>query len=257
VVIPAFGVILPARACRALARRDRAVGQDLSSQKSRLKVRRTLQGKFWKSFLEWPKTYFWGVGEPGRAPKTQTGSWAYAILPFLEEQNVYQTRTWTTPVAFLICPSRRVPQAEPVVSEDDYGRYGGGGWTWGKTDYAANLAAIPVRPRCLSLDDFTDGASQTILAGEKAFDRTVETPTSWYWDEPFFLGGSKGTARDGAQILHDHPGILYKGNRGSAHSGGAQFLFADGSVHPLSCATSWPIVFALLTPDGGDVAAGY
>jgi prepilin-type N-terminal cleavage/methylation domain-containing protein/prepilin-type processing-associated H-X9-DG protein len=203
------------------------------------------------------QTYYWGAGQPGCAPRNQPGSWAYPLLPFLEQQNADQARQWTTAVPFFICPSRRSAGAEPVVGEDAYGRYGGGGWTWGKIDYAANQDAIPLRPRCRPLDDFTDGTSQTILAGEKAFDPLVETPTSWYWDEPFFLGGSAGTARLGVQIVHDGPGIPYKGNWGSAHSGGAQFLFADGSVHLLFYAIAWPTVNALLTPDQGEVVSGY
>ncbi len=199
----------------------------------------------------------WGVGEPGHAPQDQPGSWAYAILPFVEQQNVYQARRWTVALPLYVCPSRRPAQAEPVVAQDSYCRYNGGGWTWGKTDYAANREAIPDRPVCLRIAQFTDGTSQTILLGEKAFDPVAETPTSWYWDEPFFLGGSQGTARIGVQILEDHPGSPFKFNWGSAHAGGAQFLFADGSVQLLSYATSWATVSALLTPNQGEVVSGY
>ncbi len=200
---------------------------------------------------------WWGVGEPGCTPQNQLGSWAYAILPFVEQHNLYQTCQWTVALPLYVCPSRRQARPEPVVAQDAYGRYNGGGWTWGKIDYAANLDAIHDRPTCLCIAQFTDGTSQTILVGEKAFDPTVETPTSWYWDEPFFLGGSQGTARIGVQILQDHAGIPFKFNWGSAHSSGAQFLFADGSVHLLSYATSWATVSALLTSDQGEVVSGY
>src|SRR5947209_19687339 len=31
-------------------------------------------------------SFTWGVGEPGRRPPDQPGSWAYAILPFVEQK---------------------------------------------------------------------------------------------------------------------------------------------------------------------------
>ena len=34
-------------------------------------------------------TVKWGVGDPMWGPRTQTGSWAYAILPYLEKRDVY------------------------------------------------------------------------------------------------------------------------------------------------------------------------
>jgi prepilin-type N-terminal cleavage/methylation domain-containing protein len=37
-------------------------------------------------------TFKWGVGDPSRTPVDQTGSWAYSILPYLEQQPAYQVR---------------------------------------------------------------------------------------------------------------------------------------------------------------------
>jgi len=202
-------------------------------------------------------TFLWGVGDPLHSPQNQTGSWAFAILPFLEQQNIFQNRDWTTSVSGFACPSRRMAQVELPI-DDSYGNYNGGGWVWGgKTDYACNILTLPLRPTCLSLTEITDGTSQTILIGEKAADPKVMTPHSWYWDEPLFLGGSGGTSRGGFLILQDAIGINYKGNWGSAHSGGAQFLFGDGSVHLLAFGTPWMTVLALSTPDGGDVVPDF
>ena len=80
------------------------------------------------------------------------------------------------------------------------------------------------------------------------------TPRSWYWDEPFFLGGSGGTTRAGVSIIRDAIGISYKSNWGSAHPSVALFLFGDGSVHPISYRTRWCLMLGLLTPDGGEAA---
>jgi len=197
-------------------------------------------------------TYHWGVGDPAKAPPDQPGCWAFAILPYLEQQPMYEDREWTESVGTYVCPSRGRFKPQ-TVQNDAYGNYDGGGWPWGKTDYAANGRVIPKRPSCFSLAQFTDGTSTTILIGEKALDREVHRPTTWYWDEPFFSGGSAGTARAGLRVLPDGVGIDFKGNWGAAHLGGVNFLFADGSVRSLAFGTSWVRMDAMLTPNGGEV----
>ncbi len=198
--------------------------------------------------------FYWGVGEPGLLPQEQPGSWAYAILPFAEQKDAYQQRAWYDGLPLFVCPSRRPPAPQPAIP-DQFGYYNGGGWLWGKIDYAANAYLVPNRPRCLSLADVTDGTSHTILVGEKAMDSTLSVTGTWYWDEPFFLGGSDGTHRDGSALMPDAPGIVLaaRHNWGSPHPGGAQFLFADGSVKPINYTTPSSVVLGLLTPGGGEV----
>lgn len=148
------------------------------------------------------KKFEWGVGDPKFPPERQTGSWLFSILPYLEQQNAYDSRSWETPVEIYICPSRRDAEAYEVASGDAYGNYEGGGWRWGKTDYAGNSLLMPRLPadpegRNERLASITDGLSNTILAGEKAFDPSVHTAKSWYWDEPFFVGGAGGDGPQG------------------------------------------------------------
>lgn len=210
--------------------------------------------------------FYWGVGEPNRRPREQCGSWAFAILPFLEQGNVYDSRTWTQAFQLYVCPSRRQPDALPAT-DDEYGSYQGGGWVWGKIDYAANARVIPNRPRCLTLAAFTDGTSHTVLVGEKAMDPKNYFTGTWYWDEPFFTGGAGGTQRgfgqakigEGMTVVRDSVsmGFAYRYNWGSAHSAGAQFLFADGSVRNVSYSTPAAVVLAILTPDGGEVTLDF
>jgi prepilin-type N-terminal cleavage/methylation domain-containing protein len=200
-----------------------------------------------------PVLHYWGVGEPNRSPRDQTGSWAYSILPFIEQQNMYEKRAWTQPVKLYVCPSRRIAQAQKAVPLDEYGTYTEGGWSWGKTDYAANALVIPNRPTCLRVANLTDGTSHTFLVAEKAMDPQNYQTGTWFWDEPFFTGGAGGTARGGVQLLRDAPGVRFPNNWGSAHTAGAEFLFADGSVRLLPFGTSPNAVKALLTPNGGEV----
>jgi prepilin-type N-terminal cleavage/methylation domain-containing protein/prepilin-type processing-associated H-X9-DG protein len=198
------------------------------------------------------QTYFWGVGDPSRRPTDQPGAWSFSLLPYIEQDSVHRTADWTVAIGLYACTARRLAAAHEVASADQYGRYDGGGWGWGKTDYAANSLCIDNRPICRSMSSISDGLSNTVLMGEKAFDPNVQVPQSWYWDEPFFLGGSKGTARNGVAIIRDGVGVPFKENWGSAHPFGASFLFADGAVRSVGYDTDLSIVLALLTPDGGE-----
>lgn len=197
--------------------------------------------------------FHWGIGVPDLSPNAQTGSWAYSILPFIEQQNMYQQRSWMDPVKLYICSSRR-PDTPQVSHNDLNGAYYGGGWLWGKTDYAANRFVIPNRPICLSFADIPDGTSHTIFLGEKALSPLNYTTGTWYWDEPFFTGGSGGTQRWGEAVVRDsiNMGFAYRYNWGSAHIAGAQFVFVDGSVHLIPFATTSAIMLGLLTPSGGE-----
>jgi prepilin-type N-terminal cleavage/methylation domain-containing protein len=199
-------------------------------------------------------TFYWGVAQPNLSPQQQTGSWAYVLLPFLEQSAAYQQRELSFAYSLYYCPSRRSPQAEVPV-DDSYGVYSGGGWPWGKTDYAANAQAIPNRPLCFSIADLSRGASNTILTGEKSLNPPNYTTGTWYWDEPYFTGGSGGTQRgfglqpgEGYTLLHDsgNMGMSFRYNWGAAHFSGSQFVHADGSVHLLTYDTSPTALLNLL-----------
>jgi prepilin-type N-terminal cleavage/methylation domain-containing protein/prepilin-type processing-associated H-X9-DG protein len=200
------------------------------------------------------KSYQWGAGDPGRGPKDQTGTWGYSILPYVEQDAAYRQRTWTAVFTVYICPARRLAEAK-AVADDANGRYQSGGWTWGgRTDYAVNLVSFANRPVCYPAAKFTDGLSNTIFAGEKSLD-VVAQGASWYWDEPVFLGGSKGTSRGAVGLVRDTPGTsngTFRENWGSAHPGGVQFLYGDGSVRQVAFDADMSVMAALLTPDGGE-----
>ena len=167
-------------------------------------------------------------------------------------------RQWDAAVPVFVCPARRIAGATPVVADDAYGRYQSGGWTWGgRTDYAVNLVAFANRPTCYSAAKFTDGLSNTVFAGEKAYDVAAQGP-SWYWDEPVFLGGSKGTSRGAIGLVRDAPGTsngTFRENWGSAHPAGVQFLYGDGGVHLVGFDADPSLLAALLTPDGGEAVS--
>jgi len=143
--------------------------------------------------------------------------------------------------------------------------YGSAGLNpWSTTDYAGNgyllinrwpAGGVPVAGLRLDRGAVKDGLSNTVLVGEKALDPRSFDTGSWYWNEPVFSGGSGGTDRWGTAIMADGEGTAFPTNWGSSHDAAALFLFGDGSVRQLPFGLNGDVVFALLTPDGGETVS--
>jgi prepilin-type N-terminal cleavage/methylation domain-containing protein/prepilin-type processing-associated H-X9-DG protein len=267
-----------------------------------------------------PSPYMWGFPDPTRGPKNQTGSWGYALLPYLEEMPSFTSGNYQVAVSVYMCPSRSRPNPQILAPGPDsfgwsYNAQTASGFMnpWGKTDYAGNYllmpnltfssAGVPLPFPDLRVfggspsypitpADIKDGASNTVLIGEKALAASAYDATGWYWDEPIFVGGSGGTVRNApnANVLMPNmnsatpfysqpvfpampfyyplgsavPGLvqdndpnmlaqsLYANNFGSPHLGGVNFLFADGSVRTFNYNVD-PVLFkGLLTPVGNN-----
>ena len=198
--------------------------------------------------------WYWGCGDADRGLTDQPGSWAFSIMPYIEQQNAWRDKTVWSAVPTYFCSSRRTPQASTATA-DDRASYNGGHWTWAKIDYAGNARLFPNRPNVRGIASITDGTSNTLMAGEKAVDLRYALTGSWYWDEPYFLGGSDSTARKGTKLVRDARGTFLKirENWGGPHSGGVVFLRADGSAYLAAYTMSEATLLALLTPDGGEV----
>lgn len=197
--------------------------------------------------------YYWGVAEPNAAVAEQPGSWLYSVLPYVEQNSLFRHPEFGQEVGIYRCPSRpRGDPSSPVT--DQYAVYdgGGGGLRFSKSDYAGNDQVIQNRPAKIRWQDLRDGLTYTILAAEKAYDFEVHQPTTWYWDEPFWLGGSKGTARSGTRIVDDGRQIAFRDNWGSAHAGGAVFAFADGRTTFIGVSTDESILSAAMTISGNE-----
>jgi prepilin-type N-terminal cleavage/methylation domain-containing protein/prepilin-type processing-associated H-X9-DG protein len=208
---------------------------------------------------------YWGLADPKASPREQTGSWAYTILPHLEQKTAVSNNDQAAGLKVYMCPTRgrEQPQAVPQIDPFFPGVYydNGGLNPWALTDYGANWYLIinrwpaggcPVAGYPLVLGDLTDGFSTTILAGEKAMDPRSYNSGGWYFNEPVFSGGSAGTARQGTLVLRDEIGNSFPWNWGSPHMGGAQFVFADGSVRTIGFGTDGWLILALMTPAGNE-----
>jgi hypothetical protein len=105
------------------------------------------------------------------------------------------------------------------------------------THYAGNSHVLK-KNEALSLSDFTDGASSTVLAGDVS---------AGY--QPW---GSPENTRDPAAGLGASPTQF-----GSVHVGICQFLMGDGSVRAVSENVSPGVLKAIATPDGKEPAVDF
>jgi hypothetical protein len=205
------------------------------------------------------EAFRWGYGDPRRAGKFQTGSWGYAILPYIGEEKAFLSQDYSRAVPAFYIPARRsaVPQHTPKVL-DIYPKYfqvDAGLGPWGRTDYAANDQVIrggagnAMRP-----DQVRDGLATTALAAEKAMDTRSVKVGYWYWDQPIILGGSGGTGRKGKNLMQDGNNLAaaVADNWGSPDASGVWFLLCDGHTRLLPYSTPPSVIAALISPNGRD-----
>jgi prepilin-type N-terminal cleavage/methylation domain-containing protein len=198
----------------------------------------------------------------GTAPATyekQAWAWGFQILPYIEQTTLWSDpsdqRVAGTSVKLYFCPSRRPPSA-----------LSGGGWAVfsyarGMTDYAGNAGtsaqgndgagihghgydgAVIHRGKTgfVTFKDLVDGASHTMLVGEKHMNTSFVTIKCQPDDNVGYVGGFQDdVVRWGAfppkpdelKLEYTwgtlHPDIW---RFGSSHSSGLQAAFADGAVH--------------------------
>jgi prepilin-type N-terminal cleavage/methylation domain-containing protein len=198
-----------------------------------------------------------GTGDPtaGLAGWQQPGSWAFQILPFLEQQAMFNNGTVTTPVKTLLDPGRSRRGTIPTDTA-----HGGVYTGWAVGDYAIN--SIPFGGgtngnalRQVPLTLITDGTSNTVAYGEKSIDPNNYTSNGGNWDEPIWSAGWGGCERNGTGIYKDVPGVNFAGNWGSPYAGVCPFGLYDGSVRLISYSYPAASFGTYLTSNAGDIPA--
>jgi prepilin-type processing-associated H-X9-DG protein len=216
--------------------------------------------------------------------------WAAFLLPQMEQQNLYNAvrfdqnieapanatvRVW--PVKSYLCPSDSVPQTWTAMKYDAAGNllgpicdvasssYVG---VFGVSEPGVDGEGIFFRNSSIRIADITDGTSQTMIVGERSFRwcqatwvgavtgaAMVPPPNSLAaageWNSAGFVLGHtfEGTGGPGS------PGTEVNGFS-SRHTGGSNFLFADGHVGFVRVTMDHQIYKALSTRAGGEAIAG-
>jgi len=197
-----------------------------------------------------------GIANNGFKPSEQRGSWAFTLLPYLEQDNAYNAMPslgGQTEMKVFTMPARRASGPQPIGTAIQVL-----GTQSVKTDYAINVGLysyaepypawdatnsfssdpgyiVTQKPR---IQDFKNGTSNTIMVGEKsmAIEKYSGDDT---WDAPIFAGGTGGTARGFPAIVRDDREAVMRPSGvnffawGGPYSGGASFVFGDGHVQTI------------------------
>jgi prepilin-type N-terminal cleavage/methylation domain-containing protein/prepilin-type processing-associated H-X9-DG protein len=208
-------------------------------------------------------------GRPN-GPAKQGMGWPFQILPFVEQQAVYDVGLWSDiekiPITYYFCPSRRPPTrqdprylldyaaATPGPSLDNYVSLWGGdhgadvrweirsdqpniyygvivriNWWWMDQEFKGGSSPV-------TFADIRDGSSNTLVVGEKCLNPEEYWSGAWHDDRGWTDGWDPDTMRSTTYApMHDGRNIPDIGYRfGSAHAGGINFAFADGSGRMIS-----------------------
>jgi len=220
-------------------------------------------------------------GDPSKQTKKQLGSTFYSLLPYVEQESLFKDplSCFKTAVKTFYMPMRRSPLPQVAPTNDSiypgYSYNDGGQGANARTDYAANdqvfFTTYAGWGKVSSLTSILDGTSNTIFFGEKALAQSAYNSGSWYWDEPFIMGGTGGTGRCGSELYSDSQLNTFPdrvsgtgwsvantgescggGNWGNtSSSGGPQFTFGDGSVRTINYNTPSSKIQLLIRPTDG------
>jgi prepilin-type N-terminal cleavage/methylation domain-containing protein/prepilin-type processing-associated H-X9-DG protein len=293
VVIAIIGILvallLPAiQAAREAGRRSqcknnlRQIGLAMHNFEGTFKVFPTGGTKRWPDIQKYLTS-----GKPN-GPARQGLGWAFQILPFLEEEAVYDIKSTAqiqgVAIKMYNCPSRRGPTqypedpsawltdyaaAQPGTTYKDPGEYYGrsdcGDYGcvddlkadmkfWGvivRTNWVADPTAAPGRPPTAAysvpglpgptaIKRITDGVSKTLVVSEKRLHPDRYQQGDWHDDRGWSDGWDPDTMRSTMFPLRQDgtdPDLnerWYGYCFGSAHPGGVNAVFADGSVHTIN-----------------------
>jgi len=178
------------------------------------------------------------------AANTVDWCWGYLILPYIEQQNMYNQAKQGNPITNVgvktfLCPGR---------NHTPFSTSGGNAPNVNgpHTDYAINITSFGNSSTfnggqsvTLSIITSSNGTSNTILVGEKSMDPGLYSNTSSSnWDEVIYSGGYGGTGRGGTINVKDAPNDNFANDWGSPFNGGTPFVMCDGSVRLINYSVS-------------------
>lgn len=228
-------------------------------------------------------------GKPAIAPH-QNWSWAYQILPYIEQENVWRLTSdfdvARTAIPMYFCPTRRPPQSLPKQGSSfpwaqsamiDYAGNGGTdqrgslGWAALGDGKDGTIVRRPdgskTRSASVKIARITDGTSRTLMVGEKSFNQgrlgewQAEDDAGYVdgWDFDTIRWGYFPPERDwfdnSDATRHGNNGTLVplRGAFGGPHPAGFQCVFSDGSVRSIDHEVALLVFRRLSSRNDGEV----
>ena len=206
-------------------------------------------------------------------------SWMYQILPFIEQDNVFNNPTDAVVISSAIktyyCPSRRQPTLYGTAQSgrSDYAINGGmnmaeegsrgvGVRQW-KSPSSTKPANAPVEQRRV-MTDITDGLSNTLLVAEKQCHLTVlgsaggdnEAWNNSGWDQDM-ARFAEALPQPDDQHPTSASSTFWSVRFGSSHPGAFNAAMADGSVRSIRYLTDLANWRRIVLINDGEVIAEY
>ncbi len=208
--------------------------------------------------------------------QTQNGSWAYQVLPYMEQTNVWNlgANSYTSVIKPFFCPSRRGPIAVSGGSKPGSGGmdYAAGAqnvtFTFNSPTTGASVTTRGIIARKdqspVTLVQISDGTSNTIAVSEKNLSRTnLNTGNDvcdnagfgWGWDSGGAGNWDNTLSNVAYQPIQDNTstGGQCTHGFGSAHTAKMNAVFADGSVQNISYSVQLTIFESLCGINDGAV----
>ena len=234
-----------------------------------------------ETFNSFPMGYSAAQAYVDGASDTSNGwGWSALILPYLEQNSLYNQFDFGNPVEnavgirssipVYLCPSDLIPGGPITISSaagtplataavSSYAALCGGDET--ATTDATGLGVF-FRNSSVKISDITDGASHTILVAERASCKSRGIWAGAIKDGVVVCGPNNPASRSATEgaaclvLMHAHLNNVTVDSDGglddgsSMHSGGSFSLFADGSVHFLRDIPSDTGVVSASNPNG-------
>lgn len=197
-------------------------------------------GAGWTTFRTW-------VGSVPAPAASQDWGWAYQILPFIEQTNLYMNTNdqlvESTPVKIYNCPALRGATIFNYTQNGENDRrammdYAGNGGSFWSNSYDGPI--LPTGQGVTTFARITDGTSNTLLVGEKYLDRAIATSQPDCNDDQGWVDGWDNDTIACATDSSSNPPRPPKPNPntttcgyffGGLHTATMTGLFCDGSVH--------------------------
>ncbi len=213
--------------------------------------------------------------------------WAAYLLPYLEQQNLFHridlhlhienpaNEARRTKVPIYLCPSDPgVPDVFPITNAEGTVLTEAAPIGYGACFGSGDLDEVPgpkegvfYRNSSIRITDITDGTSNTILIGDRAWSHAM-APWAGAIDHAVLRGGPLNPWRSSPAAVYPSANFpLVQANRindladrdgslddfFSRHTGGVNMLFADGGVRFLHQQIDRSVLLALGTRAGGEV----